>query len=171
MERRTLIRALIGLAIGVPVLVEAVTFFGLVERQLIDHGPDAPTPAPAPDRVGVGDELLPETAPTETVTAAEIRGAEAPRLFVLGVEVENPLEVPYELGLGPVHLAGGVVVEGQTTTGRVPAGATGEVTGAWELTTDATPAAVTARTTVYREGGPERDTATVPLAKVPVRGG
>ena len=45
MERRTLVRLLVVLAIGIPVLVEAVTFLGLLEHQLLD-GSGAPTATP-----------------------------------------------------------------------------------------------------------------------------
>lgn len=171
MERRTLIRLLIGVAIGIPVLVEAVTFFGLVETRLFGDGGDGATGTATADRVGVGDELLPATPPTETVTEAVIRGQDAPWLFVLTVDVENPTDAPYELQLGTVTLGSGGSVTGGASTGRVPAGGTGEVTGAWELPAGSTPATLSVRGIAYREDGANETAAEVALAKVPVRGG
>lgn len=171
MERRTLVRLLIGLAIGIPVAVEAVTFFGLIEHRLLGGNSETPAGTATPDRVGVGEELLPATAPAETVTDAVIQGQDTPWLFVMTVEVENSLEVPYELELGTLRLAGGGSVAGGATTGRIPPGETGQVTGAWEIAEGSTPASLTVRTATYRAEGTERGTATVDLAKVPVRGG
>ncbi|MDZ7700799.1 MAG: hypothetical protein U5J98_01335 [Halobacteriales archaeon] len=170
MERRTLIRLLIGLAIGIPVAVEAVTFFGLVERQLVGGDGGTPAGTATPDRVGVGDELIPATAPNETVTGAEIRAADTPWLFVLSVEVENTLEVPYEVELATLWLGSGDSVAGGSTTGRIPAGETGQVTGAWEIPESASPSKVTVRTTTYRAEETGHGSVTVDLAKVPVRG-
>ncbi len=171
MERRTLVRGLIGLAIGIPVLVEAVTFFGLVERELFGAPEATPSGTPTPDRVGVGEELLPATAPAETVTEAEVRGGDTPWLFVLTVQVENALDVPYELRLGTLTLGNGDAVEGGATTGRIDPGGAGQVTAAWELPQGQTPAAVEAAGVAHRPEGPEETRETVPLAKVPVHGG
>ena len=106
----------------------------------------------------------------ETVTGAEVRAAGTPWLFVLSVEVENTLEVPYELELDTLWLGSDASVAGGATTGRIPPGETGEVTGAWEIPEGSTPAKVTVRTTVYRADDAEQGAATVDLAKVPVRG-
>lgn len=172
MERRTLVRLLIGLAIGIPVLVEAVTFFGLIEHRLFDGGGrDTPIGTATPDRVGVGEELLPATPPSETVTDAVIRGQDTPWLFVLTVEVENPLDVPYELRLGTLTLADGGTVAGGASSGQVPADGSGEVTGAWELPEGSTPATLAVTGIAHRDDGPDETAAEVPLAKVPVRGG
>jgi hypothetical protein len=170
MERRTLIRLLIVLAIAIPVLVEAVTFFGLLEAQLVG-GDGEPTATPTADRVGVGDELLPATPPTETVTDAVIRGQDTPWLFVLTVEVQNPTDAPYELQLETLTLGSGQTVAGGASTGRVPPGGTGQVTGAWEIPEGSTPAALAVRAIAHREDGRQETTAVVDLAKVPVRGG
>lgn len=171
MERRTLIRLLVILAIGIPVAVEAVTFFGLIEAQLFGGDGGDSTRTPTADRVGVGDELLPATPPTETVTDAEIRGQDAPWLFVLTVAVENPTDAPYELQLETLTLGSGETVAGGASTGRVPPGGTGQVTGAWEIPEGSTPATLAVRGVAHREDGREETTADVALAKVPVRGG
>lgn len=171
MERRTLIRLLIVLAIGIPLLVEAVTFFGLVEHQLLGGDDSRSSATPTADRVGVGDELLPATEARETVTDAVIQGQEDPWVFVLTVEVENPTDAPYELQLRTLTLGNDATVAGGASTGRVPPGGTGEVTGAWETPEGSTPATLTVRGVAHREDGRRETTAVVALAKVPVRGG
>lgn len=171
MNRRTLIRLLIGLAIGIPLIVEAVTFFGLVEHRLFSDGESVtPSDTATPDRVGVGEELLPATEPSETVADAVIRGQDAPWLFVLTVEVENALDVPYELRFGTLALGNGETVAGGASTGRIPAGGAGEVTGAWEIPEGSTPSSLTVTSIAYRDDEPEETAAEVLLAKVPVRG-
>ncbi|MFB6359926.1 MAG: hypothetical protein ABEH59_01235 [Halobacteriales archaeon] len=170
MERRNAIRLLIGLAIGIPVAVEATTFFGLLGTQLFG-GDEPPAPTATLDRVGVGEELLPATAPTETVREATIQGDDTPWLFVLGVEIDNSLDVPYELQLGTLTLVNGETVGGAASSGRIPAGESGEVTGAWELPADTTPETLTVTGRAYEDSEVSETTADVALAKVPVRGG
>ncbi len=170
MERRNAIRLLVGLAIGIPVAVEAVTFFGLIETRLFG-GEEPPAPTATLDRVGVGEELLPATAPTETVREATIRGEDTPWLFVLSVEIDNSLDVPYELQLGTLTLVNGETVSATASSGRIPAGESGEVTGAWELPTDTTPDTLAVTGLAYEESRVRETTADVALAKVPVRGG
>lgn len=171
MERRTLVRLLVVLAIGIPVLIEVVTFFGLVESQLSD-GPASPT-ATAGDgirRVGVGDELLPATPQNETVTEAVIQGDDTPWVFVLTVAVDNPTGTAYELRLRTLALGSGQQVSSDASTGRVPSDDSGQVTGAWEIPPGSTPDAVEVVTIEYA-GEEERATrAWVDLASVPVRG-
>jgi len=67
-DRRTLVRLLIVVTIGVPILVEATTFLGLVSHSLGDEGGDTSSPTPPQDATGVGDDLLAETPRDERVT-------------------------------------------------------------------------------------------------------
>lgn len=172
MERRTLIRLLVGLGIGVPVAIEAATFLGLFERRLLDGGDGGPTRTPAPDRVGLGDELLPETPPADTVTHAEVRTGEGGWSFALEVTVTNGTDAPYELRLGEVTTSSGRTVAGGGSTPRVPGGASDAVLGHWTLPEGDTPQRVEA---VGISFPPDADPVTVrrsvPLSTVPVSGG
>ena len=168
MERRTLVRLLVVLAIGIPVLIEAVTFLGLVETRLFDG--DGATTTPAEGGVRPGEELLPDTPQSEVVAEAAIRGESTPWVFVLTVTVENPTDDPYELRLGTLTLGGGRTVPGEATTGRIPAGGSGEVTGAWEVPQGATPDRLEVVSVRYGPDGRAEHRTTVDLGRVPVRG-
>ena len=173
MERRTLVRLLVGLGIGVPVLVEVATFLGLFERRLLDgDGEGGPTATPRPDRVGVGDELLPDTPPADVVTAARVRTGDGGWSFELEVAVENTGDVPYELRLGDVTTTAGRTVAGGGSTSRLAPGASGEAFGQWTLPEGATPDRVEAVGIAFPPSGdPTTVRRSVPLAKVPVSGG
>lgn len=174
LSRRTLIRLLVGLGIGIPIVIEGLTFLGLLEQSLFgdetrNGGAGTPTPA---GRVGVGDELLPETPPVETVTGAEIRAGGGAWTLALTVAVENGTDAGYQLRLDTVTLDGGDRVEGGKATGRLDPGASVTITGEWDLPEGATPRSVEAVAITYPpDGSAEALTRRVPLAKVPVRGG
>jgi len=141
MERRTLIRLLVGLGIGVPVAVEVATFLGLFGSRVGDGGDEdgEPTEPPAgtetvpPDAVGVGDELLPETPQDDTVTAAEVQTEAGGRVFVMTVAVENDTEFGYELRLDALTTRAGTTVTGGGRTDQIEPGGSGTVTGRWTL--------------------------------------
>lgn len=172
MNRRTLIRLLVGLGIGVPILVEAITFLGLVETRLFGGGDgrDGGTPTAGVRRVGVGDELLPGTPQSETVTDAIIRGAGDPWVFTMTVSVGNGTEAAYELRLRTLTLGNGTTVAGAASTGRIEAGESGQVTGAWEIPSGSTPDRLDVVAIEYGDGTPSETEERVVLSKVPVRG-
>ena len=172
MERRTLIRLLVGLGIGVPVAIEAATFLGLFERRLLDGGDGGPTATPRPERVGVGDELLPETPPADTVTDARVSTGEGGWSFALEVTVTNGSDAPYELRLGDVTTSGGDTVAGGGSTPRVPPGGSDAVLAHWTLPEGATPERVDAVGISFpADADPVTVRRSVPLATVPVSGG
>lgn len=170
MERRTLIRLLVGLGIGVPIAIEAATFFGLFGSRVVGDGdgtetPSSPTETPSPDAVGVGDELLPATAATDTVTGAEIRTEDGERVFVLTVAVENDTDEGYELRLDALTTDAGTTVSGGGRTTQLDPGEETTVFGRWPLPDDERPRAVIVVATVTPAGG-GRETVTrrVPIA-------
>ena len=146
-DRRRLIRWIAVLAFGVPVVVEALTFGNIINDELFGGGDD-PTPTAEetetdhPDAVGVDDELLEETAATETITTSEVRQTDQGRTYVLGVEVENTTEEPVELRTGRLRLRDGAFVDGVSSTGTVDPGESGMVTAAWSIPDSAMPDAV-----------------------------
>ncbi len=173
MERRNFIRLLIGLGIGIPILVEVATFFGLIERHLFtSRKPKKQTPAsstPTREPVQVGDELLPETPLHEILRSASIEAQEREWILTLGVEVENPTETQYEFRLGSVTLTNQDQIEGGGTTGPIPSFETRSMLGEWKLPEGSTPDRVdVTEIEVADDDSPRETTATIPLAKIPV---
>ncbi|MFB6080198.1 MAG: hypothetical protein ABEJ81_04295 [Haloferacaceae archaeon] len=177
MERRTLIRLLIALGIGIPVAVEGATFLGLVGHEIGgDDGSDGtatPTATPVRRPIGVGDELLPETSPVERVTDMTLRATDGGWRFEMVVEVENDLDTAYEFRLGPVTTEGGRTVDGGADTGTMISGATTTITGRWDLPEGDPPDAVAVSAVVPVVGGetPRRYSESVPVARVHVQEG
>lgn len=170
LERRTLIRLLVGLGIGVPILIEAATLLGLVGDLLggDDGGAGTPTATETTAGVGLGDELLPDAPGTHTVQAAYV--AADGWTFTLSVGVENTTDRTYELRLRTVTTDGGDVVEGGGESGPIAPGETGSVTGRWDLPDGASPDTVEA-VAIVRNGTVTTVERTVDLGSVPVQGG
>lgn len=173
MERRNFIRLLIGLGIGIPILIEAATFFGLIERHLFtggnssDESPSSTTPTPEP--VGIGEELLPKTPLNEILRSASLEAQQGEWKLTLGVEVENPTETEYEFRLGQVTLTNNDQIQGGGTTGRIPSFETRSMLGQWTLPEGSTPDQVDATEIAFASDGTTRETtATIPLSKIPV---
>jgi hypothetical protein len=167
MKRRTLIRLLVGLGIGIPLLIEGATFVGLIEAQFFGNGdgdPTTPTGTPPAEGIAVDDELLPETAAEDTLSTASLAAGADGRTLTLTVLVENTGDAPYELRLGAVRTRGGTRVGGSATTGTIAPGDSGTVTEQWDLPDGSMPGFVTVTAVV----GDERVERTVPLATIPV---
>jgi hypothetical protein len=172
-SRRWLIRSLVGLGIGIPVAVESVTLFSLVESKLLGGGSEntaAPATTTEREPTPVGGELLPATAPADTLADASVQVSGSAWVFELTAEVENTSDTPYELQLGAVTTRGGDTVSGQATTGRIEPGATGRVSTTWGLPDGETPDTVEVTGVAYTDDGPERETREVVLGNIPVEG-
>lgn len=173
-DRRTLVRVLIGLAFGIPILVELLTFLGLIDARLFggdgDDGEEPTTTATTttPERrVGVGDELLPETVPTETLVDAYVVAGEW--TVVLQVEVENTGDVPYEFNLTGVGTEAGSRVAMNASTDRIDPGGTASVTGRAAIPQGEKPASVRVVAVTFGEEGPRSVARDVALSRVPLR--
>lgn len=169
-DRRRLIRWIAVLAFAVPVVVEALTFGNIIGDELLPGGDAAtgtPTETDHPDAVGVDDELLSETAATETVATSEVRDSDSGRTYVLKVEVTNDTDAPVELRLRTLRLRDDSTIDGVSSTGTVQPGSSSPVTAAWSVRTDATPAAVQA--IAIRDGQTVVDEF-VPLSRPPIVG-
>lgn len=167
--RRNLIRLLVGLAIGIPVLIEALTLVGLVGDLFGDgDGAGTPTDTPPPPGVGVGDELLPETPATDTVEAAYI--AADGWALTLAVAIENGSDETYELRLRSVTTENGTTVRGGGESDPIPPGESGSVTGRWDLPEGSSPDTVDV-VAISRNGSATKVEASVRLGGVAVRGG
>lgn len=131
-DRQRLVRILVVVGIGVPILIEAVSLAGLVSHSLGDSGA-TPEPTEAVEGVGVGDELLAQTGPNETVSDAYVTAYEDRWQFVLSVSVENVTGDPYRLSFGTVTTRSGEAVETTATTGWIEPGEEGTGTATWSL--------------------------------------
>lgn len=170
-SRRNLVRLLVGAGIGIPVAVEARTLLELVDRKLLggggsdDGGATSPTATPA--GVSVGDELLPATAASETVTEARVEAGTTWQ-FTLAVEVENETDRAYELGLGAVETTDGRVT-GEHRTDRLAPGGTTTLAAAWTIPEGSSPTAVEAVGVVGSGADARRVAETVRLGNVLVQ--
>lgn len=174
-RRRWILRLLVGLGIGLPILIEARTFIGLIRVHLLgqdrDDGGTTGTPTPtAEPSVGVGDELLEGTDPTETVREARLRVVDPGWRFELSVAVENTTDAPYELRLGDVRTEAGETVDGDASTGRIAPGESAVVEETWTLPSESRPVTVQVTALSYVEDGVELTDETVPLDRVPLEG-
>lgn len=176
-DRRTLVRLLIALAVGIPLAVEGATFLGLLNQEFgggngADDGAATGTGTPAGRRVGVGDELLPATSPVERVTDMTLRATGGRWQFELTVEVRNDLDTAYEFRLGAVTTGDGRTVEGGASTGTMASGETATVTGRWDLPEGEAPERVAVSGVVAVVGAetPQEVSDRVPLERVAVRG-
>ncbi|NHX36317.1 MULTISPECIES: hypothetical protein [Halolamina] len=156
-DRRRLIRWIALIAFGIPVVVEVLTFANIIDAELLGGDDDDPTetgtatPTDRPDAVGVGDELLPETAASETITTSEIRAEESSRTYVFGVEVENDTDATVEIRTRHVRLRDGERIDGVSSTGSIEPGSSGTLTAAWQIPEGSMPGAV--EVVALRDGG------------------
>jgi hypothetical protein len=162
MERRTLIRLLVVFGIGIPLLIEGVTFFGLLEAHLLG-GSGGSTPTPSVDGATQGEKILAETPPTETLSTASFSGED--RTLALAVRVNNTGENQYELRLGPVTTDGGETVGGTVSTDGVQPGETAFATGQWTLPAGARPVSVAVTTITVENGEQQRTERSVALGR------
>jgi hypothetical protein len=169
LDRRTLIRLLVGLGIGVPVLIEGATLLGLLGDIVGGNGgEETATPTDAPEGVAIGEELLPDTPAADTVRAAYVAADGWTFTFVVGVD--NTTDRTYELRLRTVTTEDGRTVEGDASTGPVAPGESGSVTGRWDLPDGASPDTVDV-VAVARDGTVTTVERTIRLGSVPVQRG
>jgi hypothetical protein len=174
LSRRTLVRLLVGFGIGVPVLIELATFLGLVEQSLFGGedggggGEGSTATGNDASAVGVGDELLADTSPVETLSVAQVRAMQDAWVFTATVEVRNDAEQDYVIQLGAVTTTGGTTVNGETETARIPVGETASVTGRWPLPPGERPRTLSVVTSL---GGAPTESHEVELGRIPVQGG
>ncbi len=132
MERRNFIRALIAVAIGVPVAIEAVTFSRLFSAGLFGEGSGGEMPDG--EGVDVGEDLLPETDAGDTISRMSLEATgETEWTFQLVVDVENTTEQVYRLKIGPVSLGDGSTVGETVSTGEMEPGASTTLRGEWSV--------------------------------------
>lgn len=148
--RRRLVKLLVGLAFGVPLLVEGLTFLGLVENWTAGEGqpepattrPPEPSTTPTPEPVGDGEELLPETPQTDRLTELRVADGEGGREVTLVVAVANDGDSSYRLRLSRLTTAAGDRIQGGGRTDTLSPGESTTLTARWTVPADARPTAV-----------------------------
>lgn len=147
MDRSTLVKGLLVVAILIPIAIESVTFLGLFGQHF--GSTDTTTPTETPDAIGVGDDLVADRENvTATVASGMIEAAEDHWLFRLNVTVSNRADVPVEVVLGPVQ-TGDSVRQETAATGRVPPGERRTLLAQWPLPSGETPTAMNVTTIRY----------------------
>ena len=136
-DRRKYLKWLIALAIGIPVALEAGTFFGLLGGQVSDE-----------QGLAVGDDLLTGTDRPETVEEL----AFADGRFDLAVRVENTGDVPYGVTVSAVQLSNDERLDEPAAVGPVGPGEAETLTGSWSVPGDATPTALEVVAREYVDG-------------------
>ncbi|MFC6954426.1 hypothetical protein [Halorubellus litoreus] len=139
-DRRKYLKYLIALAVGIPVALEAGTFFGLLQGQVGDE-----------QGLSVGEDLLAETSRPETVDTLAVAGG----TFELSVTVENTGDVDYGVSISEVKLSNGETLSGDASVGPIAPGDTATLAGEWSLPDGVTPTALVVTAREYRDGTAE----------------
>lgn len=156
------IKLLVAVGIGIPILIEVVTFGSMVTHSVGPATGGAPATTPdAPAGAVEGDTVLPGTTATERITAASVVTRNDGWQFRLTVAVNNTRGDGYALSLGPVTTRAGKTVSGRMSTGRLAPGERRSVSGSWLLPKGQRPDSL--RATVGENGS-----RTIRLGDVPV---
>ncbi|WP_136686615.1 hypothetical protein [Halorhabdus amylolytica] len=142
MDRTTLAKVLLVVAIAIPVVIEGVTFFGLF-GQHFGGAEDATTPTP--DALSVGDNLLAgvdEANVTATIESGSIQTTADGWLFTLQIAVTNHGSDTSVVTFGPVTTGGGTTRKETVTSDRLSPNTTDSVVAQWSLPSGETPRAL-----------------------------
>ena len=173
-HQSTLVRALVAVGIGLPLLIEVATFGGMLSHHLAGGQPDATADATTPEERTaveenvVGDEVLTAAQPTVEIRRASVVTTDDGWQFVLTLSVSNPGPEPTAVRLDAVTTRKGVTVDGRGTTGRLAPGESGRVTGSWLLPAGERPASVRVAVVTGPPDATETTSSAVPLGDIPV---
>ncbi|MFB6222952.1 MAG: CARDB domain-containing protein [Haloarcula sp.] len=171
-EQKTLLRLLIIVGIGLPILIEVATFGSMLGHQLSgDAGGEtaAGTPTAEPSGASVGDTILDGSDLTVKIERTTVVTADDGWRFTLTVNVTNTGNRTATARLDSVTTQSGTTVEGSAATGHLSPGETGTVTKSWLLPPGERPATVSV-TVLWNPGtgSPESSHYTVELGDIPV---
>jgi len=155
------IRLLVIVGIGIPILIEVITFAGMLSHPA-GSATSGATTTDVPAGAVEGDEILSSTEPVERIDSATVVARNDGWQFQLTIAVNNTGSSAQELRIGPVTTRAGRTVEGSVTTGSVQPGETQTVAGSWLLPKGQRPDAL--EVTVVGE----ETTRTVELGDIPV---
>jgi len=171
-EQKTLLRLLIIVGIGLPILIEVVTFGSMMGHHLIgdtrgEAVPETPTAEQA--GAGVGDPILESAAVSARIEAASVVTADEGWRFSLTVNVTNTGSDPAAVRLDSVTTRNGETVEGAGSTGKLTADQSADVTKSWLLPPGERPDTVSVTMFQYPDGESAQSTQyTVEIGDIPV---
>lgn len=173
-RRKRLIKIVVVLALAVPLVIEGLTFGGLLSSTFLGggggDGSATLTATTATDRgVGVGDDLLAATPQHERIESATVREAGNRWRFTLSVQVNNTGNRTYQLQLASVTTTSGKTVSNVVSTTVAP-GTEATLTGQWALPAGERPRSVDVVAVDGVEGNATVTRETVRLAPIPVQG-
>lgn len=166
---KRLVRILLIIGIGIPVLIEAATLFRLIGGHMgEDDGPDAAAQT-TETYVAEGDELLPETPPAERISTLTIEPESEAWVFKMAVDVANPTEAPYMLQLSEVQVQDGQVFQ-KTASQRWAPGDSSAMQIEWALPAGSVPSGLSAEARWYIGTDSTRTLSrTIQFGKIPVQ--
>jgi len=164
-RRRWLIRLIVGLGFGIPIAIEGATLWGIVRSLLFGEDGDDDSDVHGP--VSVGEELLPETVPDETLRRAIVYDGAGDREFEIAIEVDNVSAHPVRLRVDGVRTTAGTAVEDGVSTDWIQPGDSATLTGTWPLPAGETPASIDLVAVTRRDTGTRAVERRVLLGDVP----
>lgn len=171
-EQKTLLRLLIIVGIGLPILIEVVTFGSMMGHHLVgDTGGEAVPETPTAGQAGasVGDPILESSEVSARIEAASVVTADEGWRFTLTVNVTNTGPDPAAVRFDSVTTRSGETIAGAASTGQLPAEETDDVTKSWLLPPGERPATVSVTVLQYPDGESAQSTQyTVALGDIPV---
>lgn len=171
-EQKTLLRLLIIVGIGLPILIEVVTFGSMMGHHLVgDTGEEAVPETPTAEQAGasVGDPILESSEVSARIEAASVVTADEGWRFTLTVNVTNTGPDPAAVRFDSVTTRSGETIAGAASTGQLPAEETDDVTKSWLLPPGERPATVSVTVLQYPDGESAQSTQyTVALGDIPV---
>jgi len=173
-EQKTLIRLLIVIGIGLPILIEVATFGSMLGHHVAGDGGgggDAAPGTPTAVETGVvtGDEILDEPNLSARIESASVVTENDGWRFTVTVNATNTGQTPAAVRLGGVTSRSGTTVDGAATTDRIQPGESASVTESWLLPPGERPGRLAVTTVRYpADGTPETESHTVTLGDIPV---
>lgn len=168
---KKLVRILVLIGIGIPILIEAITLFRLIGGHMDEESASAAPDTSAAQVVNVGDELLPATPPAEVIAEliVEPNPAAGTWVFEMEVEVRNATGHPYTLEVSALETQDGTRQRQQFSQRWAP-GDEGELEAEWSLPEGQLPRSLTARGRLHVTADSVREaTRRVELGRVPVQ--
>ena len=171
-EQKTLLRLLIIVGIGLPILIEVVTFGSMMGHHLTGGAggePVAETPTAEPAGAGVGDPVLESSAVSARIEAASVVTTDEGWRFTLEVNVTNTASETAAVRLDSVTTRNGETIEGAASTGKLTTDQSAGVAKSWLLPSGERPDTVSVTVSLYPDGSGTQSTQyTVALDDIPV---
>jgi hypothetical protein len=140
--RRWLIRAIVGLGFGIPIAIEGATLVRMLRSYFFggggddgDEGGNVTDPT-----AGIGDELLPGTSQSETITRAVLVTGQSVWEFEARIRVENTGDAPYTFRVDAITTDEGNRIADPASTGPIAPGESATIEHTWRLPVGQSPA-------------------------------